>query len=303
MIKHNVSLDGQKLQSKPARDDMHTVPGIVDRLGRNETDAEVTIIELLDAIILPNGQSWSPATYTGVKDQNHWKSQGYFALDFDASDEIKPTKREMFGDDLNEKILWEEVITRCEATGVLPCVIHTSFSSDPSHNKFRVIFQLDETVTNPKIAKSIQYLLFLLFPESDIQCATDISRFFYGGKEVLWMEPDNKLDPYALFGSAATTIKKLPTYDIIKKYIQFNIGLKGVELIDIKKYMDLDDSERCNIYQTSSGANVRIIHFLFEHIDLNKKATADLYRQPSEVVMDDYEKGRLEKALEYIDMN
>lgn len=158
MKKIKVSLDKQKFEQKPDKQDAKS---ITNRIASNTI--ELSVDDLKDSLVQPNGQSFCPAVFSDGKRRNdHWISQQIFGLDFD------------------DGIAIEQVLERCEKYNVKPAIIYTTFSS-VNNNKFRVLFQCETKITDQRLAKVIQLSLMRMFPESDKACK-DSSRIFYGGQ-------------------------------------------------------------------------------------------------------------------------
>lgn len=166
------TFDIEKFKSKP---DKEAAKRISNRIAKYPV--ELTIEEIGKKLVQPNGCTFTPGVFTeGKRRIANWKSQQIFGLDFD------------------EGLTIEEVLERCEKYNLLPAIIYTTFSS-VNDNKFRVLFVLENEVTDFRIQKLIQLALMRIFSESDKACK-DCSRVFYGGQEL------KHLDNTAVFNGA-----------------------------------------------------------------------------------------------------
>ena len=317
VIKHYISLDEQKFQSKP---DNITTGTISQNLGSAESDVEVSARELVEYLVQPNGQSWAPATFSNnSRTVDCWQSQGFIALDFDYEDpnHSDPKKAEKYKKDIDNKkeffgpnykpgIKIEDVISRCEKYGVMPCAAHTSFSSDETNNRFRVIFQLYDTNTNPKIAKYLQYALYTLFPESDKSCAVDIARLFFGGINEIYSEYSNVLDIYALFKGSLDYVTEVynPKCEQIKDDLNSSTLISRINVLSFDDYTALSD--KSDVVETADAdGKHHLVQFSFgERVNDNGKekvASFGYKREESKTVMDDWDTKWISEALVFCD--
>lgn len=134
------------------------------------------------------GYSILPAQMKRNKEavNNNWVSQQMFAMDFDNENGDK----ERVSDECY--IQPEEARNMAAEAGLNPAFIYSSFSSTPEHQKFRMVFVLDEKVTTRELHHEVATKLYTVFMKdgyivADIQCS-DRSRIYYGGKELLFAD-------------------------------------------------------------------------------------------------------------------
>lgn len=146
------------------------------------------------------GHTWTLAYFFKDEDgkvhrtKKCWHSQSLFALDFD--DGITP----------------EEVIARCKKYGLDIFFVYASFSDTPELRKFRVVFIMDEPVTDFRDAVTATLALMKLFPECDEQCK-DPNRFYYGGKAIIPI-----CDDYAYSSSARVSVEQIVEAFCVSEY-------------------------------------------------------------------------------------
>lgn len=157
-----LNIDNEKWTSKPQG---VYVGAIQKRLAKSKQ--KITIRYLADAIY--NGQSFKVAALNGAKNSD-WVSQQIFALDIDN----KGAEIEQYG-----YLTIEEAIERCKRYGIKPAFIYESFSSTEEIVKFRIVFVMDEVITDRRDRTTVQMALMRIFPESDPACK-DYSRLFFG---------------------------------------------------------------------------------------------------------------------------
>ena len=173
MLKLNVQIDKESLEEKPNKSKTIMVSGRI-------TDAIWNVsVEELAHIVGNKGHTFLPAVLDGVRDVKHFVSQKIFALDFDG------------------KISLEEFWDRAKKYEILPAFIYETLTSSEETFKFRAVFINDITVQDIKVAQIMIQLLRKIFLESDKSC-TDVSRMFFGGKRLLFLDPDNKIDIWNL---------------------------------------------------------------------------------------------------------
>lgn len=178
MFKHKILLDTTNYNSKP---DSSEVRKINNRIIENSVD--IDIIELSKQLTPPNSRTMIPAHLRDRRLNKNWQSQSLFALDFDNG------------------ITFEEVLERLKDYGLDCAFSYSTFSSSIEHQKFRVVWQVNEVITDRKFRDEIQQALFFLFPEADKACS-DASRIYFGGKELVYTSFEYFLDLRILFNSA-----------------------------------------------------------------------------------------------------
>lgn len=77
--------------------------------------------------------------------------------------------------------------------------IYKTFSNTDEHNRFRVVFILDEMLTTNEQIEAVYNKLFEIYPMVDFSCK-DSSRLFFGGNEFIEIDFNNKLNAYELVG-------------------------------------------------------------------------------------------------------
>lgn len=114
----------------------------------------------------------------------HWRSQQVFALDFD-NDEIRGKKTVPLSPQDPRYLTYEKAIKIAEEANIPPAFVYTTFSHKPHQERFRMVFVIDETITDKHDRQSFLSSLFEVFaldgiPRIDSKCS-DLSRLFYPG--------------------------------------------------------------------------------------------------------------------------
>lgn len=159
---------------------------ITNRMTINK--AQEYSIEYIKETIL-KGQTIRPACCD--KNEYSWQSQQLFMIDIDNKPKrpkkITKAEYEQLCKDyiLNHHRTYNDIINHCIQLNLLPNFIYTSFNHQESHHKMRLVYVLDENITDVTIAKNIQLALMSLIGDVDEQCK-NLNRFFYGGKSIVY---------------------------------------------------------------------------------------------------------------------
>ena len=160
MKKIKVSLDNQSFMSKPTE---AAVGHISNRIGRLSIELKPAHIRTLAGTIGLEGHTFCPATFKdGNRSKANFEQQQFFPLDFDGG------------------ISFEAVKERAEDYGLPIAFAYDTFSSR-NHDKFRVVFLNDVSITDIKTAEAMSMGLGAIFPEADSSCYKDVSKMYYGG--------------------------------------------------------------------------------------------------------------------------
>lgn len=160
-------VDNEKFKAKPG---VKLVGTLQNRLNQAQ---DVSFDELVQ--IYAEGQTTRACVSSSREDT--WKEQQLFYIDIDNGIKI------------------EDAISKYEY--LKPCIIYTSFSHTETHHKFRIIFKTREPITDYSQAKSVQLSLMSVIKEHDISCK-NLSRLWFGGKEVVYQNENNTIDTDAL---------------------------------------------------------------------------------------------------------
>lgn len=91
--------------------------------------------------------------------------------------------------DAGEILTIKEAISLAEENGLHITAIYTSFSHTEEHPKFRIVFALDQAITDKATNEELHEALFSLFTKNNTHCAdlscSDFVRLFFGGKELI----------------------------------------------------------------------------------------------------------------------
>ena len=163
--KYNITIDPRPVNSKPDEDYKKTITSNLTIV------TGITINQFSELVSPPNSITWSGGLFNDTRSNLNWQQQSVFGLDFDCG------------------ITIEEVLERCKQFCLAPQVWYSTFSYSSAKQKFRLVFFLDQPITDRKLFEFLIESLMKLFPEADQSCK-DASRYFYGGKKVVVVNTD-----------------------------------------------------------------------------------------------------------------
>ncbi|NYB73407.1 hypothetical protein HZF24_04555 [Sedimentibacter hydroxybenzoicus DSM 7310] len=222
----------------------------------------ISIEELAEKII--QGRTFRPAIITGKINQEHWKEQQIFVLDFDGS-------------------TIEDEISRCYELNLFPTFVYTTFSHSETQNKFRFVFVLCDVVRDYNTAVKLQSTLMQLFNRCDKSCC-NLTRLYFGGKDIVYKYYDNILSVNSIFEnkteksmlSRSENIRTQPLHN--KKIINDNV--QAIKNLDIETLQALISQRKQHM--SFSNTNKEDIYNLYISIEktptaLKASSTNDLY--------------------------
>lgn len=156
-FKYNITIDPRPVNSKPDDDYKETITSNLT------LQTGITINEFSQLVSPPFSYTWSGGLFNGTRSNHNWQQQFVFGMDFDGG------------------ITLDQVLDRCTQFGLAPQVWYSTFSDSEAKQKFRIVFFLDQPITDRKLYEFLIESLMRLFPEADPSCK-DASRYFFGGK-------------------------------------------------------------------------------------------------------------------------
>jgi len=176
MEKIKVVLDRMGFWEKPTG---HEIGIINNRIGKSvkELCCNQKDMRAFAELVGIDGHTFCPATFKGgIRNQENFEQQQFFALDFD-------------NDTPESKISFEEVRARSEKYDLPIFFAYETFHST-DRNKFRVVFFNDISIPHRKVAEAMQLAMGSIFPEADPRCYTDVSKMYFGGKELIYYDEE-----------------------------------------------------------------------------------------------------------------
>ena len=219
-----ISYDNQKFKLKPSGD---IIRYINNRLAGSAKILSPKNVRRTVFSIGQEGCTFSPATFkNGKRNKENFEQQQLIALDFDNKEP-------------NKKISFEEVRKRADDYE-LPIFFAYDTLSSSNHDKFRVIFFNDVPITERRVAEAVQMAIGTMFPEADPSCYKDVSKLYFGGKEVLFYdEKMRKINIESVFRNYTYCMKSKYKPNHYKEHIarfakETGIALNQNGLLDIK---------------------------------------------------------------------
>lgn len=200
-MKITISLDQKKFKAKPEPIDA----GLISTsIGSNQKG--LSFEEFVD--ILNNGQTWCPGTFKDGRKAIKWTGQSAFVADLDDKNYSLYTIMEMAKD-----------------FDLPMAIVHSTFSSQPDNQKWRIVYISDKVITDGPSALAILRKI-QQFWNSD-KCTIDLARLLYSSnngvaysKEVYFKSDDIEYDKYLSSNSgqpmANTMAKDLPEESKVK---------------------------------------------------------------------------------------
>lgn len=184
-MKVKCNIDRKSFSEKPTG---KAIGEVQVRLGVGQV--EIGLEEL--SKLLSTGCSFKPALLTN-QDGASWVSQQIFALDFD-----------------HNTTIFEE-LARCEAIGLVPAFGYTSFShmiekDGAIEERFRLVFVMDQVITDKRIRNAVQIALLQAFPNADTS-AKDSARLFFGGLNLITTNIEATLTVNDVIDKMVSTVK------------------------------------------------------------------------------------------------
>lgn len=215
MSKIRISYDDQNFRSKPSGKEIrqinNRIAASVRELNQNELKETIKRIG-------SKGCTFSPATFkNGVRNKDNFEQQQLFALDFDNKDPKK-------------KITFDEVKERA-ALYELPVLSAYDTMSSTGHDKFRVVFMNDVSVTDRRVAEAVQLAMGEMFPEADPSCYKDVSKLYFGGKELIYYDDTvPRINIESIFRNYTYSMKKRYRDNHYKEHIKRFSKKTGIAL-------------------------------------------------------------------------
>lgn len=164
-----ISYDDKGYRSKPSGNEIGRINNRIARSAKKLSRDELKRVIIK---IGREGCTFSTATFkNGRRNKENFEQQQLFALDFDNKD---PKKKLTFEDVKERADLYE-----------LPMLFAYDTMSSTDHDKFRVVFLNDASVTDRRVAEAMQLAMGEMFPEADSSCYKDVSKLYFGASCII----------------------------------------------------------------------------------------------------------------------
>lgn len=219
-----ISCDDQKFQLKPSGD---IVRYINNRLAKSVKILNPKNVRRTAFSIGKEGCTFCPATFRdGKRNKDNFEQQQMIALDFDNKDPDK-------------KISFREIRERAEHYE-LPIFFAYDTLSSIKHDKFRVVFLNDAPIDDRRVSEAVQMAMGEMCPEADPSCFKDVSKIYFGGKEMIYYDDKmSEINIESVFRNFTYCMKEKYKANHYKEHIarfakETGIALNANGLLDIK---------------------------------------------------------------------
>lgn len=164
-----IGIDMRGYARKPQKAE---IAGISMRVAQNMQERE---LEELADMIGNKGHAFLPALMNGGRKRENFQSMQWFVLDFD------------------EGACFNEIFHRSAENGLDISFAYHTFSSDEKKERFRIVYIHEVPVADRQTAEMMLDMMLRVFPEADGSCR-DVSRMFFGGKGIIYMDVKARFD-------------------------------------------------------------------------------------------------------------
>ena len=236
MKKIRVSFDPIGYTSKPSKTDIKKINNrIAQCIKEINTPKEMkTFAEMVGA----EGHAFCPAAFSnGRRCKENFEQQQLIALDFD-------------NDKHKNMVTFDDIKDRAEEYDLPILFAYQSMSSQPDHPKFRVIFLNDISIPDRPVAAAMQMALGNIFPEADPSCCRDVSKMYFGGKQLIYYDESMpKINLERIVRSYTAYIKQVKGDKHYKEHIRrfskkTGIGLTEKGYLNVSLVEDADEFDR-----------------------------------------------------------
>jgi len=239
-MKIKLIVDKVNYQTKPSND----IGAIINRMTIDNVK-EYSIEEIKKCVL--DGKTIRPS-YCGGQ-EGEWKSQQVFMIDID-NKPVKPRKMsESDYETLCQQYLkdnhktYDEIIEHCNKINIIPNFVYTSFNHKENHHKMRLVFVLDEVITDENTAKRILLYLMESIGEVDETCK-NLNRIFFAGKNIVF-DSGNILNSDYIIGLSNSIMIEDTKTKVKKNKINNNKGNSKVKSL-MERYPKLNTNYNIN---------------------------------------------------------
>lgn len=197
---YELLIDRQGFNQKPSP---QQIPSINNRI----TEQLMTVTqEEFAKLVGENGQTTVLATMDGKRNKNNMIQQQVVALDFDNTKIVDGKKVKTTGDEYTSVAeIFQDDWVQANAS-----LIYSTFSHEKDWHRFRLVFFLDQPMTNNNQVEMMYGWLMDKFPNAD-KANKDSSRLFFGGTEYVEINFENELDTSQVTFNKPKRVSKVTT--------------------------------------------------------------------------------------------
>lgn len=210
--------------------------------------------------ISENGQAFCPGHVVGGMTKEFWTEQNVFCLDMEPD---KITK---------QNIKMEEALELLKEYNIMPNIIYPTFSHTEKQHRYRIIWFLNETITDARVFNFIQRSLirFFIGKGCDRGCV-NCNRIFNGSnKGCFYKNEDNRLSVPALFTAIEMLLRKDNNASKNTKEFAKNVGVNLINgYLDCKvcrkEDLDLSNLDKHIYFSNKDNIDNYIINFSYSY--------------------------------------
>lgn len=132
---------------------------------------------------ITSGHTCIPAGIVGESRKN-WKQQQIFMVDIDNTIKVKGKNVKILSNDPRH-VTEQKVNEYCKQIGLVPTFIYKTFSYTDECNKLRLVYVMEEPITDITVAENIYFFLKEQLQALNIdEAPTQLESIFFGGKEL-----------------------------------------------------------------------------------------------------------------------
>lgn len=225
-------------------------------------------LELSDLIgLIEQGCTFRPCAINGSSDKGFISGQ-LVGFDIDNERKINGKKVPLPPD---RQLKLEDAIAKSKEQGFYPVFAYRTFRAKPLHDKFRIVFCLDQAVTDPHEWKHVYSKLAAVFGTYPDPACKNPSRLFFGtDKKASYTDLEARVDADSLLADyVPPTARKAPTGANTGRQKAINTGGLAVDIITAVQTHDADFIRKATKRDTPIFFNNRADMFAYIYTEIN----------------------------------
>ena len=225
-------------------------------------------LELSDLIgLIEQGCTFRPCAINGSSDKGFISGQ-LVGFDIDNERKINGKKVPLPPD---RQLKLEDAIAKSKGLGYYPVFAYRTFRAKPLHDKFRIVFCLDQAVTDPHQWKHIYSKLAAVFGTYPDPACKNPSRVFFGtNQKASYTDLEARVDADSLLADyVPPTARKAPTRANTGRQKAINTGGLAVDIINAVQTHDADFIRKATKRDTPIIFDNRADMFAYIYTEIN----------------------------------
>ena len=225
-------------------------------------------LELSDLIgLIEQGCTFRPCAINGSSDKGFISGQ-LVGFDIDNERKINGKKVPLPPD---RQLKLEDAIAKSKGLGFYPVFAYRTFRAKPLHDKFRIVFCLDQAVTDPHEWKHVYSKLAAVFGTYPDPACKNPSRVFFGtNQKASYTDLEARVDADSLLADyVPPTARKAHTGANTGRQKAINTGGLAVDIITAVQTHDADFIRKATKRETPLFFNNRADMFAYIYTEIN----------------------------------